>query len=132
MRQEILEGIRRHVQSLEGLEHVQILEIAPGHAKIAWDVHPSALNLYGNLHGGLIFALCDMAAGMATYAYEVSNVTQQGCIHFIKSVNSGKLYVQADAVHKGSRTVIHHVGVTTPEGKVVADATFTMCLFDPV
>ena len=69
---------------------------------------------------------------MATYAYEVSNVTQQGCIHFIKSVDSGKLYVQADAVHKGSKTAIHHVVITPPEGKTVADATFTMFLFDPI
>ena len=58
--------------------------------------------------------------------------TQQGCIHFIKSVDSGKLYVQADAVHKGSKTAIHHVVITTPEGKTVADATFTMFLFDPI
>lgn len=133
MRQDILEGIRRHIQPLAGVEHAQILEIAPGHAKLGLDILPCSLNLYGNLHGGVIFTLCDMAAGMATYAYEVSNVTQQGCIHFIKSVDSGKLYVQADAVHKGSKTAIHHVVITPPpEGKTVADATFTMFLFDPI
>ena len=132
MRQDILEGIRRHIQPLAGVEHAQILEIAPGHAKLGLDILPCSLNLYGTLHGGVIFTLCDMAAGMATYAYEVSNVTQQGCIHFIKSVDSGKLYVQADAVHKGSKTAIHHVVITTPEGKTVADATFTMFLFDPI
>lgn len=82
MRQEILEGIRRHVQSLKGWSMSRSRKSR--HAKIAWDVHPSALNLYGNLHGGLIFALCDMAAGMATYAYEVSNVAQQGCITYQK------------------------------------------------
>ena len=120
MRQDILEGIRRHIQPLAGVEHAQILEIAPGHAKLGLDILPCSLNLYGNLHGGVIFTLCDMAAGMATYAYEVSNVTQQGCIHFIKSV------------HKGSKTAIHHVVITTPEGKTVADATFTMFLFDPI
>lgn len=55
MRQDILEGIRRHIQPLAGVEHAQILEIAPGHAKLGIDILPCSLNLYGNLHGGVIF-----------------------------------------------------------------------------
>ena len=38
MRQDILEGIRRHIQPLAGVEHAQILEIAPGHAKLGIDI----------------------------------------------------------------------------------------------
>ena len=45
MRQDILEGIRRHIQPLAGVEHAQILEIAPGHAKLGIDILPCSLNL---------------------------------------------------------------------------------------
>ena len=79
MRQDILEGIRRHIQPLAGVEHAQILEIAPGHAKLGIDILPCSLNLYGNLHGGVIFTLCDMAAGSRAASTLLRALIQANC-----------------------------------------------------
>lgn len=132
MREEIMDGIRRHIQPVHGMEYARILEISPGHAKISVEVRPESINLYGNAHGGFLFTLCDMAAGMATYAYEISNVTQTSSIQFLKAVSGGTIYVEANALHKGSKTVVNQVSITDEEGKLLVSAAFTMFLFSPL
>ncbi|WP_273417144.1 PaaI family thioesterase, partial [Clostridium sp. AF02-29] len=111
-RPEILEGIRRHIQPIRGQENLKLLEIEPGHARLSIEITEECLNLYGNAHGGFLFSLCDIAAGMSTYAYEVVNVTQCAGINFVKGVNSGTVYVEANAVHKGRKTVVTRVDIT--------------------
>ena len=126
MKPEIMEGIHRHIKEVSGLENAEILEIRPGHARIKILIDENALNLYGNLHGGFIYSLCDMVSGMSTYAYEVPNVTMQGNISYIKAFQTGLLYVEGNAIHKGSRTAVVQANVTTEDGKQIAAATFTM------
>ncbi len=68
--------IRRHIQPIGGQENLNILEVEPGHVRLSIELTEACLNLYGNAHGGFLFSLCDIAAGMSTYACEVTNVTQ--------------------------------------------------------
>lgn len=128
MKHEIMEGIRRHVQAIGGTERAEILEISPGHAKLSLAVTPEALNLYGNAHGGFLFSLCDIAAGMATYAYEVANVTQNASIQFLRGISEGMIYVECNAAHKGRKTVVNQVTITDATGKLITMATITMFL----
>ena len=127
-RPEIMEGIKRHIQPINGQENLELLEIEPGHARLSVEVTKECLNLYGNAHGGFLFSLCDIAAGMSTYAYEVINVTQCAGINFVKGVNSGTIYIEANAVHKGRKTVVTRVDITDAEGELLVTGNFTMFL----
>ena len=51
LKPEIQEGIRRHIHRLGGTERAEIIEVGPGHAKIAVDIQSDCLNLYGKVHG---------------------------------------------------------------------------------
>lgn len=64
-RPEIMEGIRRHIQPIGGQENLNILEVEPGHVRLSIELTEACLNLYGNAHGGFLFSLCDIAAGMS-------------------------------------------------------------------
>ncbi len=128
MREEIMEGIRRHILPLSGVEKAELLEVWPGHSKITLEITEGALNLYGNLHGGFIFTLCDITSGMAAYAYEYANVTQHGNIDFLKGISSGQIFVEANAIHKGRRSVVNRVEVTSSDGVLLAAGSFTMYL----
>jgi len=132
MRDEIWEGLLRHVQPLGGFEKAKILIAEPGHAKISILVEENGLNLYGNLHGGYIFTLCDMVSGMCAYAYEVENVTLQSSINFMKAFKTGTLFVEGHSIHKGRSTIVTQVEVTSEEGKCIASAAFTMFLGKPI
>ena len=127
-RPEIMEGIRRHIQRIGGQENLKILEIKPGHARLSIEVPEEALNLYGNAHGGFLFSLCDIAAGMSTYAYEITNVTQCAGINFVRGVNSGTIYVESNIIHKGRHTAVCRVDITDEDGELLVTGNFTMFL----
>lgn len=132
MRREIKDAILRHIQPIGGTERARLLEIAPGHSKMTLDIKKESLNLYGNLHGGFLFSLCDIAAGMAVYAYEVKNVTQNSSIQFLKGISQGRIYIEANAVHKGKCTAVTEVKITDEEGAVLVVGMFSMFLMEKV
>lgn len=132
MRPDLMDGIRMHLKPIGSFRNAQILEIAPGHARVSVEIGEDDLNFYGNVHGGFLFSLCDSVAGMATYAYEVANVTQCSSFNFLRGVRSGTIYVEANVIHKGRKTAVHQLEVHNEEGKLVAAGTFTMFLGDAV
>lgn len=134
MKEHIRKGIENHIHPMGGLEKAVLLDAGPGYSKLSIEIPPEAINMYGIVHGGFLFTLCDTAAGMATYAYEVTNTTQNGTINFIKGVtlDTHKLYVECRTVHKGRSTAVNQVEVTTEAGQLVAVGTYTMFLLKPI
>lgn len=134
MREKIWEGIKRHIHPIGGFEHAVLIDARSGYAKFSIVIPKEAINIYGIAHGGFLFTLCDMAAGMATYAYEVENTTQQASISFLKGIplETGKLYVECRSAHKGRSTVVNRVEITTESGILVVVGTFTMFLLKPI
>ncbi len=124
------EGIKRHIKPLGGFEQAVLLEVKPGYARFSIGIPQESLNLYGIVHGGFLFTLCDMAAGIASYAYGMTNTTLQGSINFLKaaSLEDKTLYVECHSAHKGRSTVVNQVEIRTEDGKQIAIGTFTMFL----
>ena len=134
MRDKMWEGIKRHIHPLGGFEQAVLIDARPGYAKFSIEITKDALNLYGITHGGFLFTLCDMAAGMAAYAYEIENTTQQASISFLKGLppETGKLYVECRSAHRGRSSVVNQVEITTESGALAVVGTFTMFLLRPV
>lgn len=134
MKDKIWEGIKRHIHPLGGFEKAVLIDARPGYAKFSIEITDEALNLYGITHGGFLFTLCDMAAGMATYAYEIENTTQQANINFLKGLplEAGTLYVECRSAHKGRSTVVNQVEISTQSGALAVVGTFTMFLLKPI
>ncbi|MGN0157633.1 MAG: PaaI family thioesterase [Brotaphodocola sp.] len=132
MRSDLMDGIRQHLKPIGSFRNAEILEIEPGHAKVSISITEDARNLYGNAHGGFLFSICDAVAGMATYAYGISNVTQCSSFSFFKGIHSGTIYVEANVMHKGKKTAVHQVEITNQEGTLLAAGIFTMFLGLPL
>lgn len=128
------EGIRRHIRPLGGFERAVVLDAEPGYARFSIPISPESLNLYGIVHGGFLFTLCDMAAGIASYAYGMTNTTLQGSVNFLKAatLEDKTLYVECRSAHKGRSTVINQVEISTEGGKRIAIGTFSMFLLRPI
>lgn len=134
MREKIWNGILSHIHPLGGFERAVLIDARPGYSKFSIVIPPESINIYGVVHGGFLFTLCDTAAGMATYAYEIANSTQQANINFIRgaTLEDRKLYVECRSIHKGRSTVVNQVEVTTEAGKLIAAGTYTMFLLKPI
>lgn len=125
--EKVWDGLIRHIAPLSGFENANLIEIKPGYCLFSIKVQKEMLNLYGRMHGGAIFTLCDVASGMATYAYSVSNVTLQGNINYIKGIPvDSTIFVCCKTIHKGRQTAVNQVEIKNEKGTILASAQFTM------
>jgi len=67
--------------------NVEILK--PGHSRVTLTVTDDMVNFHGNTHGGVIFALGDMAFAAASNSHGQTAVALNVGINFLKATNSG-------------------------------------------
>ena len=100
---------------------IEILEAAEGHSKVTMLLDEGTANALGNVHGGAIFSLADMALATAANSEGVVSVAIEANIHFMAPCPSeGRLYATARKVHETRRLGYFHVEVFREEGKPVA------------
>lgn len=128
MNEKINKAVGLLISPLSGFEQARLEELEEGHSVISIDITDTSLNALGNVHGGFIFTLCDISAGIITASHSRVGVTLNSSINYLKGLNSGTLYFEANTLHKGKTTIVLNVKVTNQDGVRVADATFTMCV----
>ena len=100
-------------------------DLGDGYCVFETELTDSVRNSYGIAHGSLIFALCDEAAGVATFFDGHDVVTQSANINYLRPVFSGKLRARADRIKKGRMTAVYEIRVFDDEERLLAHATMT-------
>ena len=127
--QEMRAAIAQHVKPLVCFEGLELVRCETGQITATAPVTENSLNLYGNAHGGWLYALCDTCSGMVTCTYGVPNVTLQAGINYIKGARPGDtVRVEAKTQHKGGQTAVNRVELFNQAGELLATANFTMYL----
>lgn len=100
---------------------IQLLEVAPGHARMQMTVRPDMLNGHAMCHGGFLFTLADSAFAFACNSYNVQTVAAGCSIEFLAPAFEGELLL-AEAVEqsRSGKTGVYDIVVTNPEGRKVA------------
>jgi uncharacterized protein (TIGR00369 family) len=101
-----------------GMLGVRVVEAGPGHAVATLDVGPSVRHPGGYAHGGALAGFGDTTAAWATFpALEPGEVftTIEFKANFITGVTEGRLRAEASSVHKGRRTMVLEVKITTDD-----------------
>ena len=110
--------------------HIEVEEIERDRALLSLSIRPESLNVYGQVHGGAIYAMADNAAGCATSTDGRTYVTQASDMHFLRNQTEGIVKAEANVRHRGRTTVLVEVSVTGEEGKLLASGTFTFFCVD--
>jgi acyl-CoA thioesterase len=117
--------VAKHLLSREGTGPawgIEIEEAREGYARIAMMVRPDMLNGHAIAHGGMIFALADTAFAYACNSRNVSTVAQQASIVFLAQAKAGeRLVAQAREQALSGRSGVYAVGVTTADGRKIAE-----------
>jgi uncharacterized domain 1 len=90
------------------------------------DISAKSLNIYGNIHGGLLYSLADNVAGMCARATGNNHVTLQGSMNYLKGISSGRITAKAIVVHRGRTTCVLDVNIFSEDNLCLAKGTFTM------
>jgi uncharacterized protein (TIGR00369 family) len=119
---------------LHELLDVEMVEIGDRHAVLSMPVGEQALNSTGNLHGGAIATLIDVAAGTAAArgsGFEPgrqSLVTADLHVRYLGRPHGDRVYARAEVLKTGRRLVIVECRVTDREERIIAAADFSMML----
>ena len=100
---------------------IEIIDAAPGRARIAMTVRSDMVNGYGMCHGGIVFAFADSAFAFACNSYGDPMVAAGASIEFLAPTPQGeRVTATATEVFRGVRHGIYDVAVTNATGEALA------------
>jgi uncharacterized protein (TIGR00369 family) len=132
-RESVRTALRRDTP-LHELLGLEIVEIGEGHAVLSMPVRPQAFNSTGNLHGGAIATLIDVAAGTAAArgsGFEPgrqSLVTADLHVRYLGRPHGDTVYARAEILKAGRQLIVVECRVTDVEERVIAAADFSMMI----
>ena len=86
--------------------------LGPGHSRVTLDIKPEMTNFHGVTHGGVIFAISDMAFAAASNSHGQTAVALDVGINFLKESRPGdRLIAEAKEEHAGGRTALYEITV---------------------
>jgi uncharacterized protein (TIGR00369 family) len=124
----------RHDTPLHDLLALEIVEIGAEHAVLSMPVRREAFNSTGNLHGGALATLIDVAAGTAAArgsGFEPgrqSLVTADLHVRYLGRPHGDMVYARAEMVKAGRQLIVVDCRVTDAEDRVIATADFSMMI----
>ena len=100
---------------------IEVLEAADGRSKVTMPLGADTANALGNVHGGAIFSLADMAFATAANSEGNISVAIQANIHYMAPCASeGRLYASAAKVGETRRLGYYHIRIYTPDEREIA------------
>ncbi len=96
---------------------MEILDVAPGRARLAMTVRADMVNGHGICHGGLLFCLADSAFAFACNSFNRKTLAAGARIDFLAPAHLGdRLTASAEQVSRGNRTGVYDVQVHNQDG----------------
>lgn len=111
--------------------HIRAVELKDTTAQVEAEITPDSLNAMQGVHGGLMFVMAEMAAGLVTRNDGRKYVTLDSSFRFISGSSQAKTLIgEAALVRRGRTICFTHASVKEPEtGKLLAEGDFTFyCL----
>ena len=98
----------------------ELVQFHPGYAEVRMQIRKTHLNAHGTVHGGVIFAIADLAFGIAGNSEGIPSVAIDATISYMKTVRQGSLIAKAEEFVSNPRLGSYRVEVTTDDGERIA------------
>lgn len=96
-----------------------IVEAAEGYARVAVEVQERFLNAHNIGHGALLFAVADVAFGLATNAITDAVGVQWSLNVFRPALPGRELIGEARILHQGRRSLVCELSVSDDQGRLL-------------
>ncbi|WP_368505436.1 PaaI family thioesterase [Alkalihalophilus sp. As8PL] len=118
-----LERVEQSITGSPFFKHMgfKITEFEEDRVVLTFEMQNHAININGNLHGGVQASMLDIVMGMAIRALTRKDcVTLNLNIHYLVAVSKGVLTATATIIQKGYKIVTVEADLKTEEGLVVS------------
>jgi uncharacterized protein (TIGR00369 family) len=123
-----------HETPLHALLGIELVEMGEQHSILSMPVREQAFNSTGNLHGGAIATLIDVAAGTAAalgghfQRGKHSLVTADLHVRYLGRPHGNLVYARAQVLKAGRQLIVVECRVTDGPGRTIASADFSMMI----
>lgn len=105
---------------------IKLTALADNFASCKVELTPNSMNAQGMAHGGMVFALLDVAAGYAAAYIDRRLVTQAANISFLRPAVGEYLIAKAEPIKVGKTISVVEARAYDDQDRLVAHATFTV------
>lgn len=99
---------------------IYIEQLDGNHCVCSMEITENHINGFGQVMGGAIFTLADLAFTAAMNNAYLPTVSLQTSIHFLSEVKGKKLFAETSCVKDGRTTVVYNVNITDDTGRHIA------------
>lgn len=110
--------------------HIFVTDVEPESAVVEAELRPESLNLLGMAHGGFVYSMCDVAAGVIIAQYADKFVTLSGNLYFMRPSKGKKLRCEARIIKRGRTVNVVVTCVFDDSGAVTAKGTFEIYIME--
>ncbi len=105
---------------------IELLDIQKGFIKSRLWVTQEVLNPYGSVHGGCLYSLADITAGLAASTYNVYSSTIDGHMEYVlPAMNTEFIICEAREIHQGLHVSLYEAWLYDDKNQLVDKAGFT-------
>jgi 1,4-dihydroxy-2-naphthoyl-CoA hydrolase len=120
-------------EGLPGFLGCSFSEFSPGRLRAELKVRPELLTPFGNMHGGVMAALCDHVLGCVCYPHMKPGqwaATTEFKINYLAPVSQGTVVAEAEIVSMTRTTAVVRIEILN-EDRVACIAQGTVLIRDP-
>lgn len=123
----------RELQGLPGYLGVVFADFQPGRLRAEMEVRPELLTPFGNMHGGVLAALCDHVLGCVCYPHMAKGqwaATTEFKVNYLVPVSEGMVVVDAAIIAMTRATAVVRIEARNGD-RLACIAQGTVLIRDP-
>ena len=83
---------------------IEVFDLREGYAKGKLSIRKEHMNVFGTVHGGILFTLADHISGACGNTLEKKSLLVESSIQFMKGIKEGEtLFAEAKLTYKGKK-----------------------------
>lgn len=109
---------------------IKVVELEEGFCAVEAELCENAMNPWGMTHGGMVYSVCDVAAGVVVSQTERRGVTQSGTVYYLRPSTGSKIRAEGRIIKNGKTVVLVETNVYNDKGVHTARGEFQIYIVD--
>lgn len=128
-KEQLLAFLNRGEDAFSSYNHIRLVDLDDGMARVELDLQPESLNIWNVPHGGVIFTLADVATGTAALAARMEScLTVQANVDFIAAAApTGRLTCVGRVLRSGRKVCFCEAEITDEREELLAQVSTVLC-----
>lgn len=103
---------------------IKVADLEDDHCTIVAELRDEAMNPFGMAHGGFVYSLCDVAAGVVVSERGCRGVTLSGNMYYLRPSTGKMLRAEGKIIKLGKTIAVVETNVYNDEGVQTARGEF--------